>query len=91
MKNDRGIYYCTAINGVGLPDSRSIGVEVEFAPVFIKPTHDYWQDLQSVIEITCNVEAFPTPEIIWLKERARLADDHHYKYAYFFRNIIIWF
>jgi len=80
-RNEHGKYYCSAQNGVGKPDRRNFGVEVEFLPV-VNITTPQWLVLNLDIDIFCNVEAFPLPVIVWLKDEVQILNSEHYKYIY---------
>jgi len=80
-RNDRGTYYCIAENGVGTLDIRNIGIEVEFLPV-VNITVPQWLVLHTDIDISCKVEAFPLPVIVWMKDDVQIINTRHYKYLY---------
>ncbi|XP_055589824.1 lachesin-like [Uranotaenia lowii] len=66
-KEDRGTYYCIADNGVGKPDTKTINLEVEFAPVISVPRPKVAQATEYDIELECIVQAFPSPSVAWYK------------------------
>ncbi|KFB35803.1 AGAP004108-PA-like protein [Anopheles sinensis] len=66
-REDRGTYYCTADNGVGKPDTKTITLEVEFAPVISVPRPKVAQALDYDIDVECVVQAFPAPAISWFR------------------------
>ncbi|XP_053691027.1 lachesin-like [Sabethes cyaneus] len=66
-KEDRGTYFCLADNGVGKPDSKTINLEVEFAPVISIPRPKVAQATEYDIELECVVQAFPSPSVSWFK------------------------
>lgn len=78
-REDRGTYYCTADNKVGKNIKRSIAVEVEFAPIVHATKPMVWQALNFDAELECRVEAYPTPQINWIKEGLQLAPNQHYR------------
>uniref|UniRef100_A0AAG5CW48 Ig-like domain-containing protein n=1 Tax=Anopheles atroparvus TaxID=41427 RepID=A0AAG5CW48_ANOAO len=67
-REDRGTYYCTADNGVGRPDTKTITLEVEFAPVISVPRPKVAQALDYDIDVECVVQAFPAPAISWFRD-----------------------
>ncbi|KAG9509461.1 Lachesin, partial [Fragariocoptes setiger] len=78
-KDDRGIYYCIADNGVGKGARRSVGVEIEFAPqVFINKLR-YRQALGYPLELHCSVEAVPFQDVFWLKDGYQVANELFYQ------------
>ncbi|XP_055952989.1 lachesin-like [Argiope bruennichi] len=74
-KHDRGTYYCIADNGVGKGARRHVGVEVEFAPVVYIPKARYRQALGYDMDLYCQVEAYPEPSILWLKDQHQIFDN----------------
>lgn len=80
-RNERGTYYCIAENGVGIPDRRDFGVEVEFLPD-IRVTTSRGLVLNTDYDVSCIVESFPPPVIIWLKDNSQILNNKHYKYVY---------
>ncbi|GFT83279.1 lachesin [Nephila pilipes] len=74
-KHDRGTYYCIADNGVGKGARRHVGVEVEFAPVVYVPKTRYKQALGYDMDLYCQIEAYPEPSILWLKDQQQIFDN----------------
>lgn len=74
-REDRGVYYCTADNGVGKSNRRSINFEVEFAPIISVPRPKVAQALDYDIELDCRVEAFPAPTVVWFKNDKQIDGD----------------
>lgn len=79
-KEDRGLYICTADNGEGKPDKRSVNFEVEFAPTITVPRPKVAQALDYDIELECRVEAYPAPTVVWFKDGRQIYDDSDYTY-----------
>lgn len=82
-KEDRGTYYCTADNKVGKNIKRSIAVEVEFAPIVRSSKSMIWQALGFDADLECRVEAYPTPQISWIKDGVQLSNNQHYRTSHF--------
>jgi len=82
-KEDRGIYYCVASNGVSKGSKRNVAVEVEFPPVITVPRPKVNQALQYDMDLECLVEAYPAPRMTWLKDDLVLNDNQHNKMSTF--------
>lgn len=78
-KDDRGTYYCVADNGVSSGNRRSVGVEIEFLPYVSIERPRYGQALQYDAILSCHVESFPSPSIVWYKDGQALTDNQHYE------------
>ena len=78
-KEDRGTYYCVADNGVGKPARRAVAVEVEFPPsVRVAHNENVGQALGYSAELTCHVEAYPSPTITWVHDGIQLSNNRNY-------------
>ena len=78
-KEDRGTYYCVADNGVGKPARRAVAVEVEFPPsVRVAHNENVGQALGYSAELTCHVEAYPSPTITWVHDGIQLSSNQLY-------------
>jgi hypothetical protein len=75
---DRGIYVCTADNGIG-KSSKNINLEVEFAPFISIPRPKIAQALDYDIELKCVVQAYPSPSIAWFKNGKEIFNGDVYK------------
>lgn len=82
-KEDRGTYYCIAENGVGKGDRRNINLEIEFSPVITVPRPKVGQALHYDMDLECHVEAYPAPQIVWVKDEFLLSNNKHYKISNF--------
>lgn len=82
-KEDRGTYYCFADNGVGKGDRRNVNLEIEFSPVITVPRPKLGQALRYPSDLECHVEAYPTPQIIWVKDEFLLTNNKNYKISNF--------
>ena len=82
-KSDRGTYYCFADNGVGKGDRRNINLEIEFSPVVTVPRPKLGQALRYDMDLECHVEAYPTPQINWVKDDFLLSNGKKHKISNF--------
>lgn len=82
-KEDRGTYYCFADNGVGKGDRRNVNLEIEFSPVITVPRPTLSQALNYDMDLECHVEAYPPPQIVWVKDEFLLSNNKHYKISNF--------
>ncbi|CAD6242424.1 GSCOCG00009494001-RA-CDS [Cotesia congregata] len=82
-KDDRGIYYCIATNGVGRGHRRIINVEVEFAPVVTAKRPYVGQALTYDQDLECHVEAYPPPAISWIKDGEEISNNRDYRISHF--------
>ncbi|CAI6373929.1 unnamed protein product [Macrosiphum euphorbiae] len=78
-KEDRGSYTCIAANGYNKPSQRRIAIQVEFAPIITVPKRNLGQSLHNDMDISCNVEAYPSPAIIWINNNIQLSNNQHYR------------
>lgn len=78
-KEDRGLYYCIADNGVENPDRRSVSLEVEFPPKISAPRPKVAQALDYDIELECRVEAYPAPSVLWYKNGEQINNNGDYR------------
>lgn len=77
-RTDRGVYYCTADNGIGKNVTREMIMEVEFKPVITVPEARIGQSLKYDIDLVCRIEAYPSPTITWYKDGIQLNSNEHY-------------
>lgn len=82
-KEDRGTYYCFADNGVGRGDRRNVNLEIEFSPVITVPRPKVSQARHYDIDLECHIEAFPTPQIIWVKDDFLISNNKKYQISNF--------
>lgn len=78
-KEDRGIYYCIADNGIGQPARRTVIFEVEFPPVVKAPRPKVAQAQDYDIELACRVEGYPAPQISWFKDEKEIYNGGDYR------------
>lgn len=78
-KQDRGLYYCIADNGIGQPARRSVNFEVEFPPKIYVPRPRVAQALDYDIELECKVEGFPAPQVFWYKDGSAIYNEGDYR------------
>lgn len=77
-KDDRGTYYCEADNGVGNSVRKHIAVDVEFAPAVYPAKRRVSQALSYNMDLECKIEAYPPPEIVWIKDDVQLANNQKF-------------
>lgn len=82
-KENRGTYYCFAENGVGKGDRRNVNLEIEFSPVVNVPRPKLGQALHYDMDLECHVEAYPPPQIIWVKDEFLITNNKKYKISNF--------
>lgn len=78
-KQDRGLYYCIADNGIEPADKRSVNFDVEFPPKIYVPRPRVAQALDYDIELECKVEGFPSPSVSWYKDGVHILTDSDYR------------
>ncbi|XP_050062398.1 lachesin-like [Aphis gossypii] len=78
-KDDRGIYFCNIVNGIGGGVRRIIDFRVTFSPVITvsKIMYSHREPLKRNLDVQCLVEAYPTPKIEWLYNGVVLPNDNH--------------
>ena len=82
-KENRGTYYCFAENGAGKGDRRNVNLEIEFSPVISLPRPKLGQALRYDIDLECHVEAYPPPQIIWVKDEVLITNNKRYRISNF--------
>lgn len=82
-KEDRGIYYCIAENGVGRGARRNVDVEVQFGPVVTVSEHSVAHRKKSSINLECHIESFPSPAILWQKNGVEINNNQFYRYTHY--------
>lgn len=82
-KEDRGAYYCVADNGGGEPARHIINLQVEFAPVIVVPRPRLAQALQYDMDLRCHIDAYPKPNIVWMRDNVTLANNQNYNISHF--------
>lgn len=82
-KEDRGTYFCFADNGVGKGDRRNVNLEIEFSPKITVPRPKLGQALRYDVDLECHVEAYPPPQINWVKDEFLLSNSRKYKISNF--------
>ncbi|XP_058803684.1 lachesin-like [Phymastichus coffea] len=71
-KDDRGLYYCVAENGVGSEARANASVRVEFQPVVLPVRPRVGQAPGYDVGLECKIEAYPAPMISWYKNGEEL-------------------
>uniref|UniRef100_A0A8D0D7R5 B-cell receptor CD22 n=1 Tax=Sander lucioperca TaxID=283035 RepID=A0A8D0D7R5_SANLU len=74
QSSDSGEYYCTAENELGRRTSRSISIDVKYAPklpsVSVSPSAEIVEG--SSVTLTCSSDANPAAKYTWYKENVKL-------------------
>jgi len=78
-KDDRGIYYCDAVNSVGGGVRRIIDFPVNFASVTTvsKIMYIHSEPLKRNMDVQCLVKSYPAPKIERLYNGVVLVNDNH--------------
>jgi len=71
-RDDRGVYYCTATNGVGPVATYNITLVVGFAPNVMAVRPRVGQTIGEAIDLECQIEAHPAPNVTWFKDNVEL-------------------
>lgn len=82
-REDRGIYVCTADNGVGTSQEKSVALEVEFSPKIKVPSPRTPQTLYHEARLLCEIEAFPPPAINWKKDNQTIRNNGTFHVTHF--------
>jgi len=77
-KEDRGNYYCSAINGIDPIPRRRIGVVVEFPPIVTTSQLSHGQAINYHVNLDCRIQACPTSTVIWMFRGLHLYNNHYY-------------
>ena len=78
-----GIYVCTADNGVGTSQAKSVALEVEFSPKIKVPSPRTPQTLYHEARLLCEIEAFPPPAINWRKDNQTIRNNGTFHVTHF--------
>jgi hypothetical protein len=84
-RKDGGVYECTASNNVGYPMTRTVQIEVEFAPTIMVPETSIYSSPGMHVLIECHFQANPPVEILWyinnkkieVQSRSNMLQSHH--------------
>ncbi|XP_042229429.1 lachesin-like [Homarus americanus] len=68
LKEHAGAYLCIATNGVPPSVSKRILLTVRFRPLIQASASEVWVNLGSCVNLSCVVDAFPEPNMVWLKD-----------------------
>jgi len=82
-KEDRGKYQCEASNGVGATQTHSMEVSVKSAPEIVLPIPRVHQAAYYDAVLVCNVNAYPTPSIIWTLNGNEIVNDYYHEVIHF--------
>jgi len=75
---DRGLYRCSAENGIGKNAHHTIDVKVEFSPLVTTSRPFQGQSLTHYADLDCHVEGYPTPSVVWLHNGVELFNNQYY-------------
>lgn len=78
-KEDRGLYRCVAINGIGNNAVYETNIVVEFPPIVTSTKRFQTPVLNNFIDLHCHIEAYPTPSIVWLHNENELINNRNIK------------
>lgn len=76
------MYFCVANNGIGEPDIKRYGLDVEFPPTISVPRPKVAQALDYNIKLECRVLAYPAPAVSWFKNDQELHNTDDYRCDY---------
>jgi len=82
-KEDRGNFQCEASNGVGASQIHSMDVSVRSAPQIVLPIPRVHQAEYYEATLVCNINAYPTPSIIWTKDGNKIVNDYYHEVIHF--------
>jgi len=77
-KEDRGNYYCSALNGVDPIPKRKIGVVVEFPPIVTTSLQIHRQALNYHVDLDCRIQACPTSTVVWMFRGMQLTNNQYF-------------
>lgn len=60
-----------------------MNLEIEFSPVITVPRQKLGQALRYDMDLECHVEAYPPPQIIWVKDEFLITNNKKYKISNF--------
>jgi len=76
-ENHAGRYTCTADNGVGNPVSEDITLKVLYPPNAVAERSMVLGGEDCSIELVCNVEGFPVPNVHWYRGTMKLVTNNN--------------
>jgi len=71
-RHANGDYICTASNGVGMPASASISVEVQYPPEIHMEQQWRLVDKKITVKIDCIVHGNPATQVMWFKNSGKI-------------------
>ncbi|XP_023341591.1 lachesin isoform X2 [Eurytemora carolleeae] len=80
-KNDRGVYICTAMNGVGHSAEAEINLQVLYPPEIELSTNKVHSGESKEAHLTCIVKGNPNPTVRWYKETSLLSESSSVSFA----------
>ena len=78
-----GNYTCIADNGVGKAKERVMTLQVGFPPSIEMGTPKAPQALYYEAEMKCNIKAYPSPTIQWVKKGENIHNGYNFKISHF--------
>jgi len=82
-REDRGIYVCTADNGVGKAQNRKTHLNIEFSPKIKVPSPRIPQALYHEALLSCEIKASPSPVMYWKKNNKTIDNDANHQISHF--------
>ena len=74
---------CTASNGVGSSQSRTVGLSVEFSPSISVPSPRVAQAVGYEATLQCTIKAFPPPAIFWRRDGRQIVNSEQFRISHF--------
>nr|CAB3255565.1 immunoglobulin superfamily member 10-like [Phallusia mammillata] len=73
IRNDSGMFLCTASNGIDQSDEITANVTILFAPTMTRqPSKSYVVNLGEKLTLNCDTTGLPTPQYTWYKDHVEI-------------------